>query len=370
MYDIVIVGAGPSGSALASLLDKRFKILVLDKRTVLYNHITDELRTFQEDDLLCGKCCGGMLAPNAQKVLASTRWVFPKDILVSPQVFSLKVIDMKSKLRRLYQRNYININRKKFDKWLLDKAFKKAKIVQNASYKSAKKIDNGYEITYLKNGKLFTEQTKMIVGADGAYSKVRKEFFSNVPRPKEYPAIQEWYKIEQPTPCYYAIADSEVTDFYSWIIPKEGYLILGSAIDDKYNANKKFELLKEKLKKEGFSFNKNDLVKKEGSLIFRPRSMREIALTKDNVALIGEAAGIISPSSSEGISYALRSAIILAEELNKDKNQGMKRYKKRAKFLAFKAVLKNFRSPFLYNMGWFRRLVMKSNVMTIKERDI
>ncbi|MCQ2978336.1 MAG: FAD-binding protein [Clostridia bacterium] len=371
MYDIVIVGAGPSGSALASLLDKKFKVLILDKRSVLHNGITDELKAAQEDDLLCGKCCGGMLSPNAQKALAMTRWIVPRDILVTPQVYALKILDIKTKMRRLYQRNYININRKKFDKWLLDKAMKKATIIQNAAYKGAEKTEDGYRISYLKNGEIHTEETRMIVGADGAQSRVRKEFFKNVKTPKQYAAIQEWYKTEVPEPFYYGIADKDVTDFYSWIIPKENYLILGSAMDDMKNANKKFEILKNKLEKEGFSFKKEDLVKKEGSIIFRPKSMREIALVKDDVALIGEASGIISPSSSEGIGYALRSAIILAEELNKDKNNALRKYKKKAKKLAFSCVAKSFRSPFLYGLGGiFRRVAMKSKLMTIKETNI
>lgn len=371
MYDIVIVGAGPAGSALASLLDKKYKILILDRRSVLYNGLTDELKAARSDDLLSGKCCGGMLSPNAQKALATTRWIVPKDILVTPQVYALKILDMKTKMRRLYQRNYININRKKFDKWLLDKATKKATIIQNASYKGSEKIDDGYRISYMKNGQTLFEETKMIIGADGAQSRVRKEFFPNVKVPKEYAAIQEWYKTEVPEPYYYGISDKEITDFYSWIIPKENYLILGSAMNDMKEATKKFELLKNKLEKEGFSFKKEDLVKREGSIIFRPRSMKEIALVKDDVALIGEAAGIISPSSSEGIGYALRSAVLLAEELNNDKYNALKNYEKKAKKLAFGCVMKNIRNPFLYGLGGlFRRCFMMTKIMTVKEKNI
>ena len=335
MYDIIIVGAGPSGSALASLLDKKFKVLILDKRPVLYNGIAEQLMT-ANDDILNGKCCGGMLAPNAQKALAQARWSLPKDILVSPQVYALKILDLKSNLQRLYPKNYININRQKFDKWLLDKAGKNATIVQDAVYKKSEKISDGYRVIYEKNGKLVSEETRILIGADGSNSKVRKEFFNDVKMPKQYAAIQEWYKTQMPEPYYYGIADSNVTNFYSWIIPKENYLIFGSAMNDLKNANQKFNLLKDKLKKQGFSFNKEDFVKKEGSIILRPTSLKQIALVKNDVALIGEASGIISPSSSEGIGYALRSAVMLAEELNKDKNNALKNYKKKAKKLGAK----------------------------------
>jgi flavin-dependent dehydrogenase len=39
-----------------------------------------------------------------------------------------------------------------------------------------------------------------------------------------------------------------------------------------------------------------------------PKSIREIECGKENIFLIGEAAGFISPSSLEGISYAMDSA--------------------------------------------------------------
>ncbi len=312
-----------------------------------------------------------MLAPNAQKAIAQARWSLPKEILVSPQVYALKILDLKYNLKRLYPKDYININRKKFDKWLLDKAGKNATIIQNAVYKKSEKTSDGYKVYYEKHGKIFEEETRIIIGADGSKSKVRKEFFSEVPMPKMYAAIQEWYRTQVNENYYYGIADSSVTDFYSWIIPKENYLILGSAMNDLKHANQKFDLLKEKLMKQGFSFNKKDFVKKEGSIILRPTSLRQIALVKDDVALIGEAAGIISPSSSEGIGYALRTALILAEELNKDKYLGLRRYKKKAKKLAFTCIAKNFRNPFLYGMGGIvRRLVLKSGLMSLKERDI
>jgi len=367
MYDIVIVGAGPSGSILASFLDPKYKVLILDKRTVLYNDLESQLKLFSDDDMLCGKCCGGLLAPNSQKVLASIGLPFPKDILVSPQVFGLKVIDVDNNLSGLYSKSYININRKKFDKWLLDKALKKSNVIQGATYKRSKKTKDGYEITYMQNGKEYKEHARLIVGADGAYSRIRNEFFSEVKLPQKYVAVQEWYKIDSIEPYYYSFSDKKVTDYYSWIIPKENYIILGSAMNDLKNANQKFNLLKEDLKKYGFEFSKSNFVRKEGSMIFRPRSLKEIALVKDNVALVGEASGIISPSSSEGISYALRSGITLAEELNKDFELGLKRYKKKASILALKAVSKNIRNPFLYG-NFARKLIMKSRIKTIKER--
>ena len=41
MYDIAIIGLGPAGSTLARMLDKKFKIIAIDKKT------EDENKGFQ-----------------------------------------------------------------------------------------------------------------------------------------------------------------------------------------------------------------------------------------------------------------------------------------------------------------------------------
>ncbi len=60
MYDIVIIGSGPAGSNLARLIGEKYKVLLIDKRDLEKvnhkNHIN--------------KCCGGLLAPDAQKMIA------------------------------------------------------------------------------------------------------------------------------------------------------------------------------------------------------------------------------------------------------------------------------------------------------------
>ena len=99
MYDVIIVGAGPAGSVFATLLNQNIKGLIIDKK--------GENLPFQ-------KPCGGLLAPRAQKALASLSWTLPKDLLVDPQIFSVKTIDLKTKLCRHYQREYVNVDRYKY----------------------------------------------------------------------------------------------------------------------------------------------------------------------------------------------------------------------------------------------------------------
>ena len=109
MYDVAIIGAGPAGSTLSRLIGKDLKVLLVDKRKA---DRSNETR-------LVNKCCGGLLAPDAQAMLSRFGLWLPKNVLVDPQLFAVRTIDLQQKLEQFYQRYYINMDRNRFDYWLL-----------------------------------------------------------------------------------------------------------------------------------------------------------------------------------------------------------------------------------------------------------
>lgn len=353
MYDIVIVGAGPAGANLARLIGDKYKILLIDKR---------DLGNYNPKQRI-HKCCGGLLAPDAQKMIAKLGLGVPKDVLVDPQLFAVRAIDLTNNLERLYQRFYYNMDREKFDRWMVslipdsvDKKF-------NSFFKSFVKIQGGYEIRYITNGQEETAKTRIIVGADGASSKLRKIIGKDVGIPEKYIAIQEWFECSHPMPYFIAIFDEEITDFYSWLIPKDNYLLLGSALRLRDNFREKYNVLKRKLTQLGFNFG--DKIKMESAYIYRPKKVSQFYVGMDGVTLIGEAAGAISPSSAEGISYALKSSLYLAQSLEKGIDGYFDRYKNMVKDIKLNLFIKNLKCPAMYN-PLVRKLVMVSGVRCIK----
>lgn len=346
MYDIVIVGAGPAGANLARLIGEKYKVLLIDKRS-----------------MASGKCCGGLLAPDAQKMLATLGLGVPKDILVDPQLFAVKTIDLMNNIERLYQRYYFNIDRYRFEQWMISLIPDCVDIKFNSCFKGFEGNDEGYTVRYSNNGAEASVQTRIIVGADGALSRVRKCIKGNENEPEQYIAVQQWFHCTLPAIYYTAIFDREITDFYSWVIPKDNHLLLGAALKPKDNTLEKFDLLKSKLTSYGFDFGNE--VKSEGAFIYRPRRVSQLFAGKDNVALIGEAAGAISPSSAEGISYALKSSLYLARSLEKGTEDFMVKYRYMMGDIRINILLKNLKSPGMYN-STIRKIAMKSKFMSIR----
>lgn len=354
MYDIAIIGAGPAGATFARLVARDYRVLLIDRRPFAGEYENSPAKT---------KCCGGLLAPDAQHLLGELGLGVPKEIMVGPQLFTVRTIDLQNQLERYYQRFYLNLDRERFDRWLVSLIPDKVDIRFGAVFKGFS--DNGrfYNLTFLQGGRDCSEQVKILIGADGANSRVRRLSFPDAALPRIYIAIQEWFQSEREMPYFTTIFDNEVTDFYSWTIPKEGCLLVGSALSLSDKAGERFKTLKGKLKALGFQLG--ECVKREGAPIFRPESWRQVCVGKDRAALLGEAAGLISPSSAEGLSHAFKSALLCAQSLQDGPEGFLKRYDRSINQMRRNIFLKNLKSPFMYN-PWLRNAVMRSGVLSMK----
>lgn len=343
MYDIILAGLGPAGSIFARCIDKRFSVLAIDKKTA--------------DGF--AKPCGGLLAPDAQKALAELGLNLPKDVLVDPQIFSVRTLDLDSGLVRNYQRMYINLDRRKFDLWLMSDLPENVTRA-TGTVTSIERAADGYTVKYTADGQELTARAKILVGADGAKSAVR-HFICPRLKTRTYMSIQQWFSESNPVPFYSCVFDSENTDCYSWSVSKDGSFIFGGAYPI-HGARAAFERQKEKLAAMGVKFGVP--LRTEACLVLRPTGLKSFCCGKDNVFLIGEAAGFISPSSLEGISSAVISGIKLAEVLNAAPNSPQNRYKRRVRRLRLKLAAKNLKNPFMYYPP-LRKIVMKSGIKAI-----
>jgi flavin-dependent dehydrogenase len=225
--------------------------------------------------------------------------------------------------------------------------------------KGCEKGSEGFRLSLVEGGETRTVAAKVLVGADGAASGVRRLLPAAGPSPRTYIAIQEWVETESPMPYYSSLFDPALTDFYCWTIPKDGCLIIGAALNPRDKTAEKFERLKSLLA--GFGFRTGKTVWREGAYSLRPLNTAQVCTGGAGIALIGEAPGWISPSSAEGLSYAFRSAILLADAMNGSLHGFEKRYRDSARALRLNIFIKNLKSCFVYNPV-LRRLVMKSGL--------
>lgn len=348
IYDVAVIGGGPAGATFTAELAATMpetKILLVDGAGDGH-----------------AKVCGGLLAPDAQKVLAKMNMTLPNSVLADPQIFAVETVDLVNGRVRFYQRHYLNMKRDAFDKWMLSNVPERVEIVRGMCI-SAVRDGDFFKITVRRGDTQTDFSSRVLVGADGGGSIVRRKFFGR--EMKQYVALQQWFGGAK-VPYYSCVFDKETSPSCSWTMMKDGFSIYGGAFE-KDGCRDAFEKQKSRFEK-FYGMTLGEPIKTEACLLSSPRRMRDFITGHGGVFLIGEAAGFISASSFEGISSAIISGKILAGAFadGKEPSKILRLYCRRTRGLRLKLFLKMKKRAVLCSPA-LRGLIMKSGVKSIEK---
>jgi flavin-dependent dehydrogenase len=306
-YDAVIVGAGPSGCFTANFLKKDFNVLMVDNASFPRS-----------------KPCGGLLTEESKDILKKIK--LPVSMFSTPEYLDITYRDLDNGFDIRQKKNYLNVDRNAFDFELLNLSKNGIDFSSNTRFLDAEKMNEGtegYKLILEKNGKKIVVESQFLIGADGALSTVRKK--ATCTKVYQLIAMQEWFLGNHNIDAFYFIFSKDVTDYYSWLIPKGNSLVCGAAFPIGNDVLSRFGLLKQKVKDilgDGAAF-----YKKEACLLTKIKSTEEICLGSNNIFLVGEAAGLVSPSTGDGISFALRSGFNCAQAIKNAADAPLESYK-------------------------------------------
>jgi len=350
-FDLIVIGAGPAGCNFLRLLRPDLRVLLVDA------------------SCRRRKVCAGLLSPDAQDLMARYGIHLPTEILSSPQLFRVRTVDLRTSLRRDYRRSYLNMNRSAFDNYMRSLVPSHVVIVKGLATAVSRR-ENRYHITVQVSNQTEEYTADAVIGADGASSVVRRDLFSKRPLTR-YTAIQQWFHSDGADPYYSCLFDSETSDSCSWVFFKDDCLIFGGAFPQK-NSRARFEEQKRLALSIG-ALPKDageGAIRTEACCVALPKSPRDLCLGGRGAYLIGEAAGLISPSSLEGISYALKSGEHLARSLNRCSSpaRGICTYRLLCLPLMLKVILRRAKhlvlsSPFL------RGMILRSGILSLPPTD-
>jgi len=292
---ISIIGAGPAGSYLASLLN-------------------DEVQIFDYKEEV-GKPiqCTGVLTNKFESFIKEKKFVDNK-------IFNIELNSKNESYTIKLKKPEFIINRHKYDNYLLEKAIDNgAKIHKKHMLKnfSNNKI-------YFTNSKAY--ETDILVGADGPMSKVNK--ITNIQNNKKYWVAKQIKVKYKTSPDTYRVFFN-IPDFFSWVVPENDEIArIGCASVN--NINYHFENLTKIL-----NIKKENIIEYEGALIPQYNPLNRY--NKNNIYLIGDAASLIKNISGGGLLPAIKSANALANSLNKNKS-----YKKELSKTVLKGLNLNY----------------------------
>lgn len=350
-YDVMIVGAGPAGCFSACNLNSRFKVLLVDRSR-----------------LPRSKSCGGVLKAEVLELLKEHGAEPPSDIFRTPRILKVEGLDWDHNLRVQEKHQYTNADRDKFDQWLLRLAeeHKNVDVWPQTRFVSVKRDIEGKvrSVTLKKDDETLEVATKYLIGADGANSRVRKIVTTHTPA--KYFTLQEEIKLNG-TPNidgFIGITRKDI-DFYVWVIPKGDRLIIGAGFNsESKGAKEKFEQLAEKAK-EDLGVKGEVIGSLKGCHLLNIRSVKDVSSGKGNVFLVGEAAGLVAPTTGEGISYALKSGKYCAQAINNGSGNPLRYYESSVSSLKKYLRSQIVKRRMLSNVGarvWLYRLHPRAKV--------
>jgi flavin-dependent dehydrogenase len=341
---------------VARLLGLRCRVLLLERRRL----------DLEPRPGLAMKCCGGLLSLAAQRELGASGLGVPREVLVGPQLFAVRTLDLDNGLERHYQRPYVNLDREKFDRWLVSLIPAGVEVRYGCQLRRLEEQADRVQIHFSDGGLAQLVEARLVIGADGAGSLVRR--LAGLPlASRRYIAIQERFAGEAAlSSCFSALFDRSITDFYGWVIPKDGELLAGVALVPGEAVAATFNRFKAKLLQRQL-IPASAPLSREGAWIIRPRRLADVQTGRGRVLLVGEAAGWISPSTAEGFSFAFRSAALVAQALEADPELAAERYRQLSRPLVLSLLGKLVKSPAMY---WppLRGLVMRSGLTAMTLR--
>ncbi len=325
MYDYLIVGAGLAGSMLGYLLQKEgYKVIILEKQ-ILSNK---------------KKLCAGIITPKTYSLLISE---FPKqdiDNIIKTQFCECDIVD-KTKIT-LKDIDIKIVDRKQLDDYILEQYLKLGgKVVEKC------KIDNIDFRNSIITSNIKQYRFKYLIGADGTLSCVRKAISGKI-QSKNF-ALESFQTTTEQLRLTVEFVDKYKG--YNWIIPMKEVVCIGTGnISQEIKIGGIFDDLANRYKLDN---------SKKGAFLPTGNS---ILLNKGNTYLLGDAAGLISPITGEGIYYALYSAQTLFKCFKENKKYS-NLMKGEIKKIKFQLIL----IKIIYNSkirNWVFKIMRKSNVIS------
>ncbi len=361
-FDVIVVGGGPAGAtAAADLAAKGHSVLLLDKAGRI-------------------KPCGGAIPP---RLIRDFR--IP-DELICAKISSARMIPPSAKHvdMPISTGGYVGmVDREGFDEWLRERAKEQGAVRRRGSFERLTRDADGMSVVHYTPRLMAGEAAdskpaevqvrgRMIIGADGARSGVAR---AAIPGADKIPFVFAYHEIVRapttaseaydPARCDVHYNGRFSPDFYSWVFPHGDTMSIGTG-----SANKGFSLrgatadLRKHLGLENAA-----TIRREGAPIpLKPLKKWD---NGRDIIVVGDAAGVVAPSSGEGIYYAMACARFAADAVH----EALVTRDARALAMARKTFMKAHGRVFwilgIMQWVWYRNDRLRERFVSIcKDKDV
>ena len=300
IFDVVVVGGGPSGATAArDLASLGRKVLLLDRAGRI-------------------KPCGGAIPPRLIR-----DFDIPDHLLVAKVNSARMVSPSDQQVDMPIDGGFVGmVDREVFDEWLRERAVQAGARRRTGLFKRFEHDESGRTVVYYEERGAdggTTERavrTRALIGADGALSAVARQCLPGADR---LPYVFAYHEIVRSprqeasfdgTRCDVYYRGTVSPDFYGWVFPHGDTVSVGTG-----SARKGFSL-RDSVGglRDAAGLGSVETIRREGA----PIPLHPLPRWDDghSVLLAGDAAGVVAPASGEGIYYAMIGGRLSAEAVD------------------------------------------------------
>jgi geranylgeranyl reductase len=299
LFDVVVVGGGPSGATAAhDLAQLGRNVLLLDRAGRI-------------------KPCGGAIPPRLIR-----DFDIPDHLLVA-RIYSARMVSPSDQQVDMpIDGGFVGmVDREMFDEWLRCRAAEAGAQRRTGLFKRFDRDDRGTTVvTYEERGAdgAMVERyvrTRALIGADGALSAVARQCLPGADR---LPYVFAYHEIVRApaaqrfdgTRCDVYYRGTVSPDFYGWVFPHGDTVSVGTG-----SAHKGFSLRGSVADlRQAAGLGEVETIRREGA----PIPLHPLPRWDDgySVLLAGDAAGVVAPASGEGIYYAMVGGRLAAQSVD------------------------------------------------------
>lgn len=282
----IVVGAGPAGVMAARLASERGPVMLIDSSVLPRD-----------------KSCGGMLNEYTQRFVEAYGEL-PDSMWLEPAWVNFRFNDRDRGITKTTDLRFANVERRAFDDWLMSLLPEQVTVRDSTTLTGLVQDENGVTVTLARNGSEAVVRCDHLIGCDGPRSSTRRSL--GVKAVSNYVTLQDFCVLTGPIDpvfdCIYlrGIGDSFA---YAYVVPKGDVAIVGSVFYPRTKRpHEKQEQVLSKLRE---TLPLGESRKREAWSAIHVRHHTDVVAGHGRVLLAGEAGGFMSPTSGEGISYAL-----------------------------------------------------------------